>query len=77
MLRRTDFLVFSNYNNTTRNLQVNQSMASEISQSGLINYNTINRPALGSLKRSNGATAHHFNGQIIEIILYNLNNEQT
>ena len=64
------FLVFSNYNNTTRNLQVNQSMASEISQSGLINYNTINRPALGSLKRSNGATAHHFNGQIIEIILY-------
>ena len=68
--QETAFLICSNYNNSSRNLTVNQSSATQISQTGVINYNVIDLPVIGGLKKSNGAIAHLFKGQIVEIILY-------
>ena len=67
--QETAFLICSNYDNSTRNLQVNQMTATQITQTGIIDYNVTDLPVIGGLKKSNGATAHHFHGLIIEIIL--------
>ncbi len=64
------FLIKSLYNSQSRKLTVN-NFSSTINQSGVIVYNSIDLPTIACLKKNTGATANHFQGEMMEIIMFN------